>query len=340
VRALVLQEFGDLVLTEMSERMPRAGEVRVRVVATGVCGSDLHGYTGENGRRSPGQIMGHEMYGLIEAVGDLGTEVSLPLGTTVTMNPVVACGACASCARGWQQHCGAKQVIGVNKERPGSFAEYIVMPARNAVRIAQGLPDGHGTLVEPLAVGYHAVMRARLSVADRLLVIGGGPIGQAVILSARRAGVSEIAVSEPHQGRRDLCSRLGAVTVNPAGGDLKDQIAEVFGAATAAIDAVGVSATLRDALAVTDLGARIVLVGMGATRLDLAAFDVSVGERELIGSFTYSAAEFRQVAEWVSGQPAGLEYLLEAAASLADGPDVFRTMAAGEYPAGKVLLFS
>jgi threonine dehydrogenase-like Zn-dependent dehydrogenase len=64
--------------------MPRAGEVRVRVVATGVCGSDLRGYTGENGRRSPGQIMGHEMYGLIEAAGDLGTEVSLLLGTAVT----------------------------------------------------------------------------------------------------------------------------------------------------------------------------------------------------------------------------------------------------------------
>ncbi len=67
---------------------------------------------------------------------------------------------------------------------------------------------------------------------------------------------------------------------------------------------------------------------MGATQLDLAAFDISVGERELIGSFTYSAAEFAQVAEWVSGQPAGLEYLLETSASLADGPDVFQTMAA------------
>jgi threonine dehydrogenase-like Zn-dependent dehydrogenase len=340
MRAMVLRDFGDLVVEEMPEPLPGAGEVRVRVAATGICGSDLHGYTGENGRRSPGQIMGHEMYGVIDAVGDSGAAPRLPVGATVTMNPVVACGACASCARGWQQHCAVKQVIGVNKERPGSFAEYIVMPERNAVRIADGLPDGYGSLIEPLAVGYHAVLRAGLSALDRLLVIGGGPIGQTVIMAARRAGVSEIVVSEPNQARRELCARLGAVPVNPVDGELTEQVSAVFGLATAAIDAVGVSTTVRDALAVTSLGARVVLVGMGSIDLNLGAFDVSVGERELVGSFTYTAAEFEHVAEWVSGEPAELAHLLDAPAALADGPEAFRAMAAGRISAGKSLVFS
>ena len=340
MRALVLRDFGDVVLAEVPKPIPRAGEVRVRVTATGICGSDLHGYTGENGRRSPGQIMGHETYGVIDAVADSGTVSRLPVGTAVAMNPVVGCGNCASCAQGWQQHCAVKQVIGVNKELPGSFAEYVVIPTRNAVPIADGLPAGYGSLIEPLAVGYHAVARAALSPADRLLVIGGGPIGQAVILSARRAGVTEILVSEPDRGRRELCRRLGGIPVNPSDGELRAQVAEIFGSATAAIDAVGLSATVRDALAATSLGARVVLVGMGSVTLDVSAFDISVGERNLIGSFTYTAAEFGQVADWVSGQPDGLGYLLDSSTSLASGPDVFRAMAGGKIAAGKVALFS
>lgn len=340
MKALVLRGFGDLVLTEVPKPVPRDGEVRVRVVATGICGSDLHGYTGENGRRSPGQVMGHETYGVVDAVGDSATASKLPVGTSVAMNPVVACGVCASCAQAWQQHCAVKQVIGVNKELPGSFAEYVVMPTSNAVRIADGLPEGYGSLIEPLAVGFHAVARAALSPADRLLVLGGGPIGQAVILSAGRAGVSEIVVTEPDRGRRDLCRRLGAVPVDPSDGDLTGQVGEIFGSATAAIDAVGISPTMRDALAATCLGARIVLVGMGSITLDIGAFDISVSERSVVGSFTYTAAEFAQVADWVSGRPDGLGYLLDSPASLATGPDVFLAMADGEIPPGKVSLFS
>ena len=340
MRALVLRDFGDMVLTEVPIPVPRHGEVRVRVVATGICGSDLHGYTGENGRRSPGQVMGHETYGVVDEVGDPATAARLPVGTSVAMNPVVACGVCASCTQGWQQHCAVKQVIGVHKELPGSFAEYVVMPASNAVRIADGLPEGYGSLIEPLAVGHHAVARAALSPADRLLVMGGGPIGQAVILSARRAAVNEIVVSEPDPARRDLCRRLGGVPVNPSDGDLTGQVDEIFGSATAVVDAVGITATMRDALAATCLNARIVLVGMGSITLNVGAFDISVGERSVIGSFTYTAAEFAQVANWVSGQPAGLGYLLDSPASLNAGPDIFRAMADGEVPPGKVPLFS
>ena len=102
MRALVLRDFGDVVLTEVPKPAPRVGEVRVRVTATGICGSDLHGYTGENGRRTPGQIMGHETYGVIDAVGDSEMVSGLPIGAAVAMNPVVACGVCASCAEGWQ----------------------------------------------------------------------------------------------------------------------------------------------------------------------------------------------------------------------------------------------
>jgi threonine dehydrogenase-like Zn-dependent dehydrogenase len=339
MQAIVLRQFGDMVVEERPDPSPRSGEVRLRIGATGICGSDLHGYTGENGRRFPGQVMGHETYGIVDLTGD-GDHTDITVGTTVVVNPVVACGHCVSCAQSREQHCASKKIIGVDRDWPGSFAEYLIVPIRNAIPVADSLPAGFGALVEPLAVGHHAVARARVVESDRLLVIGGGPIGQSVVLSARRAGVSQIVVSEPDQTRRDLCKRLGVESINPNDDDIVAQLEEIFGQATVAIDAVGVSATVRDALRATTIGARVVLVGMGAIDLDLAAFAISIGERELVGSFTYSAAEFSEVARWVSEEPADLATLLEPAVTIAQGPEAFRAMAAGDIPAGKILVFS
>jgi threonine dehydrogenase-like Zn-dependent dehydrogenase len=339
MQAIVLRQFGEMVVEERPDPSPRVGEVRLRVGATGICGSDLHGYTGENGRRFPGQVMGHETYGIVDLTAD-SANADLSVGTTVVVNPVVACGRCARCAQGREQHCPSKKIIGVDREWPGSFAEYLIVPITNAIPVAASLPAGFGALVEPLAVGHHAVARARVVESDRLLVVGGGPIGQSVVLAAQCAGVLQIVVSEPDHTRRDLCRRLGVDSVNPADGDIVAQLEEKFGQATVAIDAVGVSATVRDALRSTTIGARVVLVGMGAIDLDLAAFAISIGERELVGSFTYSAAEFREVARWVSEQPADLATLLEPAVTIAQAPEAFRAMAAGDTPAGKILVFS
>jgi len=339
MQAIVLRQFGEMVVEERPDPLPRSGEVRLKVGATGICGSDLHGYTGENGRRFPGQVMGHETYGIVDRSGG-SDNTDVPVGTTVVVNPVVACGDCPRCAQGREQHCASKKIIGVDREWPGSFAEYLIVPVRNAIPVAASLPAGFGALVEPLAVGHHAVARARVVDSDRLLVVGGGPIGQSVVLAARRAGVSQIVVSEPDDTRRDLLTRLGIDSIDPKDGDIVAQVEALFGQATVAIDAVGVTATVRDALRVTTIGARVVLVGMGAIEIDLTAFAISIGERELIGSFTYSAAEFRDVARWVSEQPADLATLLEPAVTIAQAPEAFRAMAAGDIPAGKILVFS
>jgi threonine dehydrogenase-like Zn-dependent dehydrogenase len=186
MRALVLEDWGKLVVAHHPDPVFGERDVLLEVIATGICGSDLHGYTGENGRRRPGQVMGHETVGRVIAHGS-GVDPGL-LRVAMTINPVIGCGACGRCRAGRPQLCADRTVIGVAPERPAAFAELLAVPADNLVALPSELPVEYGALVEPLAVGYHAVRRAPVRSGDTVLVIGGGPIGQACVLAAHREG--------------------------------------------------------------------------------------------------------------------------------------------------------
>ena len=338
MRALVLRDFYDIAVEERPDPVPASGEAVVEVIATGICGSDFHGYSGENGRRHPGQIMGHETVGRIR---ELGTDVvELKVGQLVTVNPVMSCHACAACLSGQEHWCSQRVVLGVAPEIPAAFADRVAVPAANIVPLPDDMPEELGALVEPMAVGYHAVRRAQPVADDRMLVIGGGPIGQACLLAAQRLGIQALALSDVSASRRELCARLGAAVVDPAGGNLVDAVAgELGGPATLAVDAVGTSRTVADALAASSLGSRIVLVGMGSPQLELAAYALSTAERALIGSFTYSADEFVQTAEWVGTVPDGIQTLIDGRVGWEEAPQSFDDLARGRSTASKILVF-
>lgn len=340
MRALVFRGPADLSLQERPDPVPGPGEVLLRITATGICGSDVHGYTGENGRRHPGQVMGHETVGRIVAVGaDVPDALGLRPGQVVTVNPVLGCGDCAACAAGDEQLCARRRVIGVDPALSSAFAELMMAPAGNVVVLPDDVPEEYGALVEPLAVGYHAAVRGGVAAGQQVLVIGGGPIGQACALAARRLGVTRIAVSEPNSSRRALLDRLGFATLDPSAGDLAERVTGVLGApADVVLDAVGTSVSLGDALTASANGARIVLVGMNSPQLTLAGYEVSTHERSIVGSFCYPSAEFRSTADWVASNPPGLEHLIEDRIPLADGPDAFAGLASGRLDASKVLV--
>ena len=338
MRALVLRDYYDIAVEERPDPVAGPGQVVVEVIATGICGSDFHGYSGENGRRHPGQIMGHETVGRIR---ELGTDVAeLKLGQLVTVNPVMSCHACPACESGQEQWCSRRVVLGVAPEIPAAFADQVVVPAANVVPLPDGMPEELGALVEPMAVGYHAVRRGQPVADDRVLVIGGGPIGQACILAARQLGIQALALSDVSASRRELCARLGAAVIDPAGGNLIDAVAaELGGPATLVLDAVGISQTVADALAASGLGSRVVLVGMGSPKLELAAYALSTAERSLIGAFTYSAAEFIDTAEYVGTVPEGIHALIDGRVGWEGAPQSFDDLARGRSAASKILVF-
>jgi threonine dehydrogenase-like Zn-dependent dehydrogenase len=231
-------------------------------------------------------------------------------------------------------------VLGVAPEISAAFADRVAVPAANIVTLPEEMSAELGALVEPLAVGYHAVRRGEARREDRVLVIGGGPIGQACLLAARRLGVENLALSDVSPSRRELCAGLGAQVIDPTTGDLADLVAaRLGGPATLVVDAVGVTRTVADAMTASGLGARIVLVGMGSPQLDLAAYGISTGERSLIGSFTYSPAEFAETAAWVGTVPDGIASLIDGRVGWEGAPQSFDDLARGRSKASKILVF-
>ena len=336
MRELVLTEIGRLDVRETPIPTPGPGEVLIRIAATGICGSDVHGYTGENGRRHPGQVMGHESSGTIAAAGS-GAD-RLAVGTPVTFNPVVVPAEDAAEYAGREQHHPGKYVIGVAAAIPASFADYVLVPARNVVALPDGLPIELGALIEPLAVAVHAVRRMPTQSLGRVLVIGGGPIGQSVIIALRDAGAGTIIVSEMDAARRALVQQLGAEVIDPADGPLAEQLQARGGLADAAVDAVGITPTVRDALTSTVLGAPIVLVGMGSPQIALDAFLVSTEERSLIGSFTYGSDDFTHATRVIGADPETYRALISREIDVSEADAAFAALAAGDGTPGKVLV--
>ena len=312
----------EMTITEAPSPSPAADETLIDIIATGLCGSDIHGYSGETDRRVSGQVMGHETVGRVHSGGDL------PVGTLVTIDPVIPCGECEFCLAGENQVCPRSRVIGVDPALPGSFAEQLLVPSANVVALSEDMSVLHGALIEPLAVGYHALMRGAPVATDRLLVIGGGPIGQAVALAARRFGLTDILVSEPTEARRELLTALNFATTSPD--TIEEDVREkLSGAATLVIDAVGIGPSLAAATAHSTTRARVVLVGMGATSVTIAPYGFTVSERSLIGSYCYSAAHFRETAAWVAAGRPELDLLIDRVLPLAGGAEAFRSAAKG-----------
>ena len=340
MRVLVLEDWWKLVVAERPDPAPSGRQVLLEIHATGICGSDIHGFTGDTGRRQVGQVMGHETVGRVLALGDeVGPEYGLKVGAVATVNPVVNCGTCDQCRAGAEQACPTKSVIGVDPSVSSAFAEKILVPAANVIPLPATMPIDYGALVEPLSVGYHAIRRGRVGPGDRVLVLGGGPVGQACVLAARREGAERIVVSEPTAGRRTLNEALGAATVNVITAESVPLAAEALGGApTIVVDAVGSAASLASAFSVCPLGSPIVLVGMGEASLSLNAYEISTKERTLIGSFCYTHEEFRATAEWVGSSPAELGSLIQGRVGLLQSCDTFAQLARGDNTASKILV--
>lgn len=338
MRALVLHDIGELRVEDRPAPAPGEGEVLIRIVATGICGSDVHGYTGENGRRFPGQIMGHESVGRIAALGDGAEPFGLAVDQPVTFNPVVVPVEDAETYAGREQHNPRKYVIGVAPEHDASFAEYVIVPARNVVALADDMPIEFGALIEPIAVALHAVRRVRSEGDRRALVVGGGPIGQSVVLALKLEGIEQVYVSEVDPARRALCERLGAEVVDPAAESVTDRVMADGGLVDVALDAVGITPTLTDALNATVFGGRVCLVGMGSPEVAFPAFRVSTEERSIVGSFTYAAQDFVDAAAYVARGGTEIGELISREVAPEEADAAFAALAEGDGTPGKVLV--
>ena len=200
MQALVIHAPGDLRVEEIETPEVGPSQLRVRVTAGGICGSDLH-YFQHGGfgtvRIQEPMVLGHEVAGIVEEAGEGAS--AFALGQRIAISPSRPCGLCEYCQQGLQNHCLDMRYYGSAMRNPhvqGAFRQQIVIEHWQAHRLADGISDGEGALAEPLSVALHAVRRAGSLLGKRVLVTGCGPIGALLVIAARRAGASEIVVTD------------------------------------------------------------------------------------------------------------------------------------------------
>ena len=340
MKALLLTEYGRLTVADVPTPAIGDDDVLVRVRACGVCGSDVHGYTGESGRRIPPLVMGHEAAGVIEQVGARVTAVSR--GDRVTFDSTVSCGRCAFCRRGQTNLCDARMVLGVScgdYRRDGAFAEYVSVPARIVYRLPDALAFEHAALIEAVSVAVHAVGRRLPRVPDRIVVIGCGMIGLLVIQVLRHRGCESIVAVDIDERRRALAASFGAASTVDASGDVIAAIGATTDGQGAdhAFEVVGRSETVRTAVRVVRKGGTVTLVGNLAPTVDLPLQEVVTRELSLLGSCA-SSGEYPACIDLLASGAVDVAPLISVAAPLDEGPTWFERLHRADGQLMKVIL--
>jgi L-iditol 2-dehydrogenase len=338
MQALIYNGPHTMELAEIAVPEPGPGEVLLQVGAVGICGSDVHGYTGASGRRTAGMVMGHEFAGTVAALGPGVTEPAV--GTRVAINPVLYCGECVDCRANQEQLCRHRRTIGVNTGQSGAFAEQVVVPARNAIPLADAISFAEGSMAEPLAVGLRAVAVADPAKGEPIAVLGGGTIGLCTLLACQERGAAPIFVTDVAPAKLEMIQRLGGMPLDSQTTDLLAVAREATGGRgfTRIIDAVAVTSTLRQALPALAPGGLLTLVGLATPVVEIGLYDLVPQERRIASAYAYTAAEYRLAVELLNSRRVDVRPLLGERCTLAEAPAMFERLAAGESSAVKVVV--
>jgi len=304
MRAAVLHAPKDLRIEESELAAPGPRQVRVGVAAGGICGSDLHYYyNGGFGtvRLKEPMILGHEVSGVVEAVGAEVTRVTP--GDRVALNPSRPCGACRYCLAGMPNHCLDMRFYGSAMRLPhvqGAFAEALIVDEAQCVPVPTRVPLTSAAFAEPLSVGLHAVRRAGPLVGRSVLVTGQGPIGALAVAAAKVAGAGRIVATDVVDAALTASRAMGAdETINVAS---DAETLAAYGADKGrfdvALEASGNPAALRSALDVVRPGGVIVQMGLGGD-MTLPMNMVVAKELELRGTFRFHE-EFAWAVEFIA----------------------------------------
>ena len=316
-------------------------EALVAVRACGICGSDVHGFDGTSGRRTPPLIMGHEAAGVVVRSGrDAG---SWREGDRVTFGSTIFCGTCPACREGRSNLCERRAVLGASfsgYRRDGAFAELVAVPGRGLVSLPDGLTFERAAFTEPLAVALHAVALAGDVAGRTVAVVGTGVIGLLVVQALRVAGAGSVLGIDLDPQRLEIARGLGAdATFRAEEEQVERGVADATDGrgADAVIEAVGVSASIRTAIGCAGRGGRIVLVGNISPVAEMPLQAVVTGELTLVGSCA-SSGEIGRSVELLAGGAVDVDPLISAVAPLADGAHWFERLHAAPPGLLKVIL--
>tara|TARA_B100001057_G_scaffold60519_2_gene53690 strand:- start:841 stop:1881 length:1041 start_codon:yes stop_codon:yes gene_type:complete len=341
MKALLYEEPWKMTLQDLPKPELQPGEVLLRMESVGICGSDVHGFTGESGRRAPGMVMGHEVVGRIVERADDVTDRAI--GQRVTVFNVLSDEA-PSPEEGDPSFLN-KRVVGVNLGTRGAMAEFLALPARNAIPVSENIPPEVSVLAEPVAVALHGFHRieGKAVIPRSVAIIGSGTIGLCALLVARSRSVEQVVVLDPIKEKLERARSFGGKAVQIESSDDLGQITkkvetELGTKPDLVIDAVGIKASFDQAVEMVAEGGSVLLIGNLAKQVDLPLQTVVSNEISLIGTYGFDLKAFEEAVEILPGIESELATFIEGHCNLEETPEVMTALAKGERQALKIVI--
>ncbi|MCU1650495.1 MAG: hypothetical protein JWQ60_1644 [Pseudonocardia sp.] len=322
MRQVVVNSAADIQV----ERVPWPGapaerEVLVRSRLVGICGSDTHACAGEHPFMPLPYRPGHEVVGVVAAVGP-GVD-DLAEGDRVVLEPNLVCGKCRQCLDGRYNICRNLAVFGC--QTVGAMADEFVVAADRLHRLPDGLSFELAALIEPLATPVHAVRRAGIGPGSRVAVLGAGPIGLLALVAARAAGAEVVVVTDVLAAKRDRARRLGAdAALDATDADLVEQARRALGdGADVVLDCVAIRSSMTQAVELVDKGGTVLVVGIAAGPTTIPLHLVQDREISVIGSLMYVRQDVQRAIDLLAGGAVAADDLITATFPLDRAAEAF-----------------
>lgn len=323
MKAGLLKSINSFQVSDIPKPERKHGEILIKVLACGICGSDRHFIKGEFPTKPP-VVLGHEFGGIIEEVG---SDSHYKVGSKVTVDPNIFCGKCEFCGNGQVSFCINLSALGVHRD--GGMSKFVSVPESQIYVLPDTVPDNHLAFCEPISCCLRGLDLARIEVGNTVLIIGGGAIGLIMIQLAKLSGAKVIILSTRQKERRELALKLGAThTIDPNSVSLDEAINGTGGLSIDGVDVVlecaGTIKTFEDSISVVKRGGTVIVFGV-----------TPEGETAKISPLTIMNKEIRIQGSWINpfthGRAAAivasgvldLDSLISKVISIDDLPEIF-----------------
>ena len=333
----IMTKPGEIIFQEIERPVPEAGQVSIRMMRLGICGSDIHVYHGEHPFTSYPVTQGHEVSGVIDALG-LGVE-TFQVGQKVTVQPQVVCGKCHPCRHGKYNLCEELKVMGF--QTTGMASEYFVADAEKVLALPEEMSFDEGAMLEPLAVAVHAVRRFGDIEGKDVAILGAGPIGNLVAQTARGLGARRVLITDVSDYRLELAKECGVdIAINTRNNDFGKALVDAFGPDKADViyDCAANDITMGQAIKYARKGSTIILVGVyaGMAKVDLAVLNDH--ELDLNTTMMYRQEDFEAAIQLVKEGKIHLQPLMSKHLAFCDFLSAYQYIDANRETTMKVLI--
>lgn len=337
MKAAILEDIKKFKIADVDAPKPDNNKVIIDIIKTGICGSDIHNW---DAGEPKGLIMGHEFTG---KVVNPGSRTDLKIGDRITALPISPCGNCEACETGNPQYCSETwtHAIGLSLDNPGGLTSTIAIRPDMVLKLPDNITDEEGAMVEPTAVGLHAVHLADIRVGDKVLIVGGGIIGLVSAMFAKLEGAEFVAVSETNEARGKKSVKLN---VADDWFDAKDEnflnniFTKIPNGFDVVIDCSGTTKAVESELMTVKPGGTIVLVGVSPKPIEFASVIAVMKELTIKGAIAYTKEEFKNCISLMANKKIDVMKFVDDIVPLEETQKAYERLTSGTDDAVKIMI--